>query len=143
MSDTRTFHISDVLSILTDHLVSTRHMDGVYDILGFMTDSSPFTHQLPRLSEEVKPYLAAAHPELAQVTFPEDFSPETREEALALIDAWMKDLTQQHGETVEVSRIPTEAHTEAHTEIHPLEELAMMRPDVEPIVITLPDDQES
>ena len=114
-------------------------MDGVYDILGFMTDSSPFTHQLPRLSDEVKPYLAAEHPELAKVTVPEEFVGETREEVLASVNAWLEALYQEHGTEVEVSRIPSAAHTE----IHPLEELAMMRPDAETIVITLPEDQES
>jgi hypothetical protein len=30
---TKQFHISDVLSITTGRLVSTRHMTGVYDLL--------------------------------------------------------------------------------------------------------------
>lgn len=130
----RSFHISDVLSILTERLVSTRHMDGVYDILGFMTDSEPFTHQLPRLGDEAKPYLAAEHPGLAAVEVP-DFSAETKEEQKANVDRWLDSLYAKHGTEVLVSRIPAEAHTE----IHPLAELAMMRPDAEVVTVVLDD----
>ena len=61
----REFHVSDVLSITTGRLVSTRHMDGVYDILDFMTGDNLFTHQLPRASDECKPYLLEQFPQLA------------------------------------------------------------------------------
>lgn len=61
------FHIGDVLSITTGHLVSPRLMDGVYDILNFMTDDNLFTSQLPRVSDECKPYLLAQHPQLKNV----------------------------------------------------------------------------
>jgi len=45
---TKDFHISDILSITDGRLVSTRHMDGIYEILNFMTGDNLFTHQLPR-----------------------------------------------------------------------------------------------
>lgn len=61
------FHIGDVLSITHEHLVSPRHMDGVYDILNYMTGDSLFTHQLPRAGRECKEPLLAQHPELASV----------------------------------------------------------------------------
>ncbi|WNN95173.1 hypothetical protein SEA_MAGRITTE_222 [Microbacterium phage Magritte] len=130
----RSFHISDVLTILSGRLVSTRHIEGVYDILGFMTDSSPFTHQLPRLGDEVKPYLAAEHPELAKVEIPQ-FDGETADEVKASINAWLEGLYPNFGTEVTVSRIPAEAHTE----IHPLEELVMMRPDAEVIAVEISD----
>jgi len=61
------FHISGVLSVTTGHLVSPRHMDGIYDILNFMTGDNLFTHQLPRASDECKPYLLKQHPQLKDV----------------------------------------------------------------------------
>jgi hypothetical protein len=61
---TKKFHVSDVLSITTGRLVSTRHMDGVYDILNFMTGDNLFTHQLPRASKECTPWLLKQFPEL-------------------------------------------------------------------------------
>ena len=62
---TKQFHLGDVLSITTGRLVSPRHIDGVYDILNFMTGDNLFTHQLPRASDECKPYLVEQFPQLA------------------------------------------------------------------------------
>src|SRR3989344_6645903 len=62
---TKEFHLGDVLSITTGRLVSPRHIDGVYDILTFMTGDTLFTHQLPRASDECKPYLVKQFPQLA------------------------------------------------------------------------------
>lgn len=60
----RLFHISDVLSITTGRLVSRRHMDGLYDILNFLTGDSLFTHQLPRAMRECEPWLRVQFPKL-------------------------------------------------------------------------------
>ena len=61
---TKKFHLGDVLSTTTERLVSPRHISGVYDILNFMTGDDLFTHQLPRASEECKPYLLEQFPQL-------------------------------------------------------------------------------
>lgn len=58
------FHISDVLSVTTGRLVSSRHMEGVYDILNFLTGDNLFTHQLPRASRECEPWLRTQFPKL-------------------------------------------------------------------------------
>lgn len=58
----RKFHISDVLSVTTGRLVSTRHMDGIYDILNFLTGDNLFTHQLPRAMDECRPWLRTQFP---------------------------------------------------------------------------------
>ncbi|HEY2497322.1 MAG TPA: hypothetical protein VGK24_09655 [Candidatus Angelobacter sp.] len=58
------FHISDVLSVTTGRLVSSRHMDGIYKILNFLTGDSLFTHQLPRAMRECEPWLRAQYPYL-------------------------------------------------------------------------------
>lgn len=62
------FHISDVISITTGRLVSSRHIDGVYDVLNFLTGDDLHTHQLPRASNECLPWLRTQFP----VLFPED-----------------------------------------------------------------------
>ena len=56
------FHISDILSVTTGRLVSTRHIDGVYDILNFLTGDDLFTHQLPRANRECEPWLRSQFP---------------------------------------------------------------------------------
>lgn len=63
----KAFALGDILSITTHKLVSDRHMDGVYDILNFMTGESLFTHQLPRASEICGPELLKQHPALAEI----------------------------------------------------------------------------
>lgn len=64
----RLFQLGDILSITTGKLVSKRHMEGVYDILNFMTRDNLFTHQLGRASSECKPALLQQHPQLGAVT---------------------------------------------------------------------------
>ncbi|WPS86442.1 hypothetical protein SMD22_18290 [Brevibacillus halotolerans] len=61
------FHISDILSVTTGKLLSTRRMDGVYDILNHMTGESLVTHQLPRAIKICAPFLLQQHPELLVV----------------------------------------------------------------------------
>lgn len=46
--NTRNFHLGDILSVTTGCLLSPRRMEGVYDILNFMTADNLFTHQLGR-----------------------------------------------------------------------------------------------
>lgn len=58
------FHISDVLTVTTGRLVSARHMDGVYDILNFLTGDELYTHQLPRAMRECEAFLRIQFPDL-------------------------------------------------------------------------------
>jgi hypothetical protein len=53
----RRFHVGDILSVITGRMVSPRGMEGIYDILGYMTNDSPYTTQLGRFAEECKPHL--------------------------------------------------------------------------------------
>lgn len=63
----RKFHIGDILSITHDRLVSPRHIEGVYDILDYMTGDKLFTHQLPRAADECKPILFKQFPFLNKI----------------------------------------------------------------------------
>lgn len=67
MTKTRSFHIGDVLSITTGFLVSPRRMEGVYDILNFLTADDLFTHQLPRAAKECRPSILEQFPQLRGV----------------------------------------------------------------------------
>lgn len=96
------FHISDVLTVTTGKFVSTRHMEGVYEILNYMTGDSLFTHQLPRASEECKPYLLQQFPQLVEVTGDE-----------VTIENWKDWLDQQiekYGMYFDVEPLPEEEH---------------------------------
>ena len=123
--ETKDFHLGDILSITTERLVSPRHMDGVYEILNFMTRDNLFTHQLPRACSECKPYLLRQHPDLAGIEVPELDK-----------DSWKPWLEQQvaiYGEFLAVEQIPMDDHSQRN----PLEELIEMMPDKKVIVVEL------
>lgn len=60
----KNFHISDVLSVTTGRLFSSRHMEGIYEILNFLTGDNLFTHQLSRAMRECEPWLKTQFPKL-------------------------------------------------------------------------------
>lgn len=59
--------MGDILSVTTGRIVSPRHMEGIYDILDFMTGENLYIYQVPRASRQCKPYLLKQHPQLAEV----------------------------------------------------------------------------
>lgn len=106
------FHLGDILSITTGALVSKRHMEGVYDILNFMTRDNLFTHQLGRAANECKPALLAQHPQLAAITG-DGITPENFKE-------WIEAQCSEFGEELMVQQLPEHAHEV----IDPMSELA-------------------
>ena len=112
ITDPRLFHLGDVLSITTGCLVSPRHMDGIYDILNFMTGDNLFTHQLPRARDECRPYLLAQHPQLSSVSG----NGVTREN----FKEWLESKCAEFGEQLQVNPLPDHAHEF----IDPMSELA-------------------
>lgn len=109
---TKTFTLGDVLSITTGRLVSPRHIDGVYDILNHMTGDNLFTHQLPRASNECKPYLLEQFPQLKDV----DASGVNSENW----KSWLAEQVAKYGDEFKVAPLPKDAHEF----IDPLSELA-------------------
>ena len=120
---TKEFHLGDVLSITTGRLVSPRRMDGIYDILNFMTDSNLFTHQLSRAINECKPHLLGQFPQLdcpeLQFALGELIemleTSSGKEEPDKLILGWLSKLTSgKYGvrfpEMLTVKTIPNTAH---------------------------------
>lgn len=129
---TKTFHIGDILSVTTGKLVSPRHVDGIYDILNFMTGDNLFTHQLPRAMDECAPSLLEQFPDLAAVTAPE-FQGETE------VWTWLAAQVEQFGETREVAQL----HPDEHTRIDPITEMHQMAPQAEVIAVVVPPDTPS
>lgn len=96
------FHISDVLSVYSGYLVSTRKMEGVYETLNFLTGDNLYTHQLPRAMEECKPFLSRQYPFLAYI----DCSGQTPE----TLSAWIANIVSKYGETLDLNPIDSSAH---------------------------------
>ncbi len=61
------FHIGDIASITTNKLLSPTKMEGIYNILNFLTGDELWTHELPFASDFVKPYLLEQYPKLANI----------------------------------------------------------------------------
>lgn len=96
------FHLGDLLSVSTDILLSPTKMDGVYDILNYMTSDDLFTHQLPRASRECRPVLLEQHPWLADVDASQ-VNTENWQEFLA-------EMVAKYGEWHEVIPMPPDDH---------------------------------
>lgn len=103
MSQTQTFHLGDLLSVTTHVLVSPSHMDGVYRVIDFVTGQAHFTHQLPRATEVVGPWLIEQLPFLADIKPPE-FDGE------AEVWTWLAAQVEQHGEQHAVPTMPFGAY---------------------------------
>jgi hypothetical protein len=117
------FHIGDILSVTSERLVSPRHVDGLYDLLGWMTGEKPMTHQLPRLAEECAPSLRKQFPDLAALEVPSGLN---SEEAVLF---WLGEQESVYGTRREVAPLPVGDHTV----IDPIGEFRMTYPQV-PII---------
>lgn len=122
---TRKFHIGDLVSVTTGRLVSPRHINGVYDIVDFVTGEAHFTHQLPRASREITPVLLEQHPWLAQVTVPEWVNDQ------ASCDRWLAHAVERWGEQHAVEQVPLGAYVGRE----PIAELREMAPHAEIIAV--------
>jgi hypothetical protein len=130
VSQSRAFHLGDILSVTTGRLVSPTHMSGVYEILNWMTGESLFTHQLPRAARECAAPLMKQHPDLADVEVPDEFADE------AHVKTWLAEQIERLGETRFVAPLaPAD-----HTRIDPITEMRMIRPDLPIDVLTIPED---
>lgn len=133
MSETlRRFHIGDILSVMDGRLVALRGIEAVYDLCGYMTgEVGLMTHQLPRACREAEPTLREQFPDLASLEWPDQW-PEG--DPKTVVYGWLAEQVERYGEDREVRPLaPAD-----HTRIDPVEELTMMRPDAEIIVVQPP-----
>lgn len=143
----RSFHLGDLLTITTGLLLSPRGMEGVYDILDFMTGGSLFTHQLPRAADECKPSLLAQHPCLGSpevLAEAERFGAEIegladRAECERRLNAWLAGMAAVHGETFAVRADPPGSHPA----IDPVTEAGLMMGKDRVVVVEVPSHDRS
>ena len=110
----RHFDLGDIFSITTGQLVSPRHMDGVYDILGFMTGEALMTHQLPRAMDACRPELLRQHPQLTAVEVPD--LPHEHKPWMV----WLDEMKLEYGMMLPVTPLAAFEHR------NPIEELCEM-----------------
>ena len=127
---TKTFGVADILTHTTGRLLTP--IGDVYLFLEWVTgEQGVMTHQLPRLSREVTPFLEKTFPDLAAIDIAD-----VPISSQADVDALMDRLAVDHGTHRDVPRMPAVDHTH----IDPLTELKMLKPDAEVIVVQVPDE---
>lgn len=135
---TKKFHLGEVLSVTTHHMVSPRGLDGVYDILRFMTGEDIAQHQVPRAMLECQPYLLKQFPQLATpemdlavAELKEMIKTRNKEiDAKELVLGWLAKQVAKYGEMFAVKSIPNGAHEYKD----PVTELVEMRGDPEKVI---------
>lgn len=113
-TQTKQFHLGDVLSIITGRLVSPRRYEGVYDLLGFITEGKRSTRPLEQARVECRPYLVEQFPQLASaemdsaVTELGDSLRLTTSDAGArkVVAIWLAKQVAKHGEMFAVKSLP-------------------------------------
>jgi hypothetical protein len=122
---TKEFASCDVLSVVTGRLVGK--MGGIYEVLNWMTGESLFTHQLPRVGEEARPVLVAAHPALQQAI------DEAEQVTTDNWSEWLQTWQDRYGPILAVPKFGAADHER----IDPMSELAeKVHPDkIIPVVI--------
>ncbi len=126
------FHIGDIISVACEpvRLVCPTGIQGVHDLLNYMTGEDLFTHQLPRVARECRPVLQDEMPWLKEI----DTSVVTPENGRS----WLGDQVEKFGETHLVYPL----HPEDHEVIDPMEEAKKMRPQGGVIKIDLDEPED-
>jgi len=116
MDETRSVPLADVLSVTTPTLLSARKMDGLIDLLNWMTGDELELWQLLRAADECAPALIAQHPALEGLAPP----PGCSEPALRV---WLSNAERQHGTHLEVARLSDWVHQDPVQEFRDRAEL--------------------
>lgn len=135
--EVKAFPLRVLLTVVTDRLLTQgkgprdNGIGDLYDILGWMTNDSPFTHQLGRFMEECKPWLlkwfSEITPALASLASLDKWlkadKTGTGEEGIKMWLTELKMMFPEIKDSYDVPRIPAENHASKN----PLEELVEMR----------------
>lgn len=103
-TQSRAFHLGDLVSVVTHCLVSPDHIGGVYNVVDYVTGEDHMTHQLPRVVDVVAPWLIDQHPWLALVSVPDWVRDRPT------VDRWLSGEVAIHGEYHEVKPMPFGAY---------------------------------
>ena len=127
--ETKSFTLADILTHTTGRLLTP--IGDVYLFLEWVTgEQGVMTHQLPRLSREVTPFLEETFPDLAAIDIAD-----VPISSQGDVDTLMARLAVDHGHRRDVPRMPAVDHTH----IDPISELKMLKPDAEIIVVEAPE----
>ncbi|MET8648467.1 DUF7736 domain-containing protein [Nocardia aurea] len=117
MTETREFHIGDILSVTSPHLVSPNHIMGVWNLLAWMTGEEPRRHQMPRFARECDASLREQFPDLAALDVPSGLDSEEK------VLFWLGAQESEHG----TRRMVAKLALDEHASIDPDAELSMLQ----------------
>jgi len=124
------FHLSDILMVTTNRLLRPGGMEGIYNILSFMTSDRVYSIQLSRVVLECRPYLFNSMPWLREIDASGVDESNWKE--------WMAGMVNKYGKFHDVETIPMDDHDI----IDPHVELAEMLGDESKIIDLNIDDIE-
>ena len=94
--EVKVFHLGDILSITTGVLLSPRYMDGVYELVRYLTGYEPRIDQLDEAMVACRIYLIDRHAGLEGI--------DTGNVDFETWRAWLDVQVQRLGEFIEVTR---------------------------------------
>ncbi len=136
---TKSFGLEVLLSVTTERLLTKRRgnrdngIGDIYELLGWMTGESPFTHQLGRFGEECKPWLFRWFPELAVCGHGEGLDKWLESNGADGVKMWLEQMRKECPalqESYDVGKIPMDDHTSRN----PIDELREIAGD-KPIIV--------
>lgn len=116
----RAFPLADVLSVTTPKLLSERRMDGLTDLLNWMTGDELEMWQLLRAADEARPMLVAQHPFLGSLQPPARCD-------MATLRQWLDDAVREHGAELVITPLVDWVHQNPAQEFVDRVELAKLR----------------
>lgn len=124
------FHIGDILSITTGKMVSPSGMQGIYNILNYLTGEDLYTHQLPRAMRVCAPHLLEQHPQLTEV--------QTTDSEISESDfkLWLYEQMMMYGRMLPVEPLPKNVYQP----MNPVEEAIWVRGSAEGIYVVEVDE---
>jgi hypothetical protein len=132
----RSFHLGDLVSVVTGRLVSPDHVGGVYAVCDYVTGQAHMTRQLPRACDMVKPWLIEQHPWLTDIVVPEFDMPAgvSRDDAKRIVGEWLAGPVARYGEMHAVTPMPFGMYVGRE----PIAELREMAPRAQIIAVEIP-----
>lgn len=101
----REFELGDVLTVTTEIMMCRRGMDGVYEILDYLTEDELCTHQIPRAMRACRDEVLAQCPSLADIVPPEFKDHED-------MFVWLGEMELRLGNSFELNPITSWEHQE-------------------------------
>lgn len=120
MTDSRPFPLADILSVTTPALLSRRRMEGLGDLLNYLTGDNLKTWQYLRAADECAVALCAQHPFLADLQPPQGLDKQD-------LYAWLVEAERTHGNEVTVVPLAEWQHQDPNVELLDRIHLAQLR----------------